>query len=66
MLVWGVLIHILSGREPRMYSYQRSLPRMKVPSLKTTRKKILESLKPILDGEEYEKMENEAKVHFFL
>ena len=56
------MLRIISGRKPRLYSYQNSLPRMNVPPLKQTVKKFLESVKPILSTEEYDKMEIEAKV----
>lgn len=61
VMLWAVLIKIFSHRKPRIYSYQGSLPRMPVPPLKTTIKKLLDSLKPILDKEEFTKMEDDAK-----
>jgi len=61
VLLWGLMLRIISGRKPRLYSYQNSLPRMNVPPLKQTVKKFLESVKPILSTEDYDKMEIEAK-----
>ena len=64
VLLWGLLVRIVSGRHPRLYSYQNSLPRMSVPPLKNTVMKFLESVKPVLDSDDYVKMEKDAKVRF--
>lgn len=61
VLLWALLLRIISGRKPRLYSYQNTLPRMNVPALKETVRKYLESVKPILPVEEYDKMEIDAK-----
>lgn len=61
VMVWALIIRIISGRRPSLLSYQRSLPRMSVPPVRTTVRKLLESVKPVLDKEEYQKMELEAK-----
>jgi len=66
VLLWALMLRIISGRKPRLYSYQNSLPRMNVPPLKETVKKFLESVKPVLSTNEYDKMEIEAKVEFIL
>ena len=57
---------LCSGQHPKLYSYQNSLPRMTVPNLSDTCTELLRSVKPILDDEEYKKMEVLAKVglHF--
>ena len=62
MLIWGLCVRIISGRHPRLYSYQNSLPRMNVPPLRSTVSKFLDSVKPLLDKEEYEDMEKNSKV----
>ena len=65
MILWGLLVRLVSGRHPRLYSYQNSLPRMNVPQLKQTISKFLESVKPILETDDYEKMVTEAKVNYY-
>ena len=44
---------ILGGRNPKLYSYQASLPRLPVPSLQHTIKKYLKSVRPILADDAY-------------
>ena len=61
-LLWGLMVKLCSGQRPKLYSYQNSLPRMSVPSLSDTCKELLHSVKPVLDDEEYQKMEALAKV----
>lgn len=34
--VWGVLIKIMVGKNPKLYSYQNSLPYLPLPGLKDT------------------------------
>ena len=55
-------MRLVSGKHPRLYSYQNSLPRMNVPPLKNTVQGFLKSVKPLLDAEQYAKMEKDAKV----
>jgi len=61
VLIWGLLVRVVSGRHPRLYSYQNSLPRMNVPPIRSTVSKLMLSLKPILEKEEYEQMELDAR-----
>ena len=61
-IFWGLLVRLVSGKNARLYSYQNSLPRMSVPPLKDTVDMFLRSVKPLLDQEQYEKMEKDAKV----
>ncbi|XP_048580409.1 carnitine O-palmitoyltransferase 1, liver isoform-like isoform X1 [Nematostella vectensis] len=60
-LLWGLMVRICSGHHPTLYSYQNSLPRMPVPPLKSTCQRFLSSVKPLLDSEEYNKMEELSK-----
>ena len=62
-LLWGLWVRILSGQHPKLYSYQNSLPRMPVPTLRDTCQGLLNSVKPILSDEEFAKMEGLAKVN---
>ncbi|XP_038045521.1 carnitine O-palmitoyltransferase 1, liver isoform-like [Patiria miniata] len=71
-LAWGACVRIICGQtlsslvpalSPGTYSFQLSLPRMPVPSLDDTIRQFLESMKPLLDKEEYETLQKQAK-HF--
>ncbi|XP_058238110.1 carnitine palmitoyltransferase 1Aa (liver) isoform X1 [Hemibagrus wyckioides] len=56
--LWLVLVKIFSGMQtPNLYSFQTSLPNLPLPSVKDTMKRYLESVRPLLDDEEYKKME---------
>ncbi|XP_049419022.1 carnitine O-palmitoyltransferase 1, liver isoform-like isoform X1 [Epinephelus fuscoguttatus] len=54
--VWVALVRIFSGRKPLLYSYQGSLPNLPVPAIKDTVKRHLESVRPLMDDTEYERM----------
>ncbi|XP_075949741.1 carnitine O-palmitoyltransferase 1, liver isoform isoform X1 [Anarhichas minor] len=54
--VWVALVRIFSGRKPLLYSYQGSLPNLPVPATKDTVKRHLESVRPLMDDTEYERM----------
>uniref|UniRef100_A0A3P8RA83 Carnitine O-palmitoyltransferase 1, muscle isoform n=1 Tax=Astatotilapia calliptera TaxID=8154 RepID=A0A3P8RA83_ASTCA len=55
--VWLCLVKMFSGRRPLLYSFQASLPRLPVPSVDDTIHRYLESVRPLLDNEQYNKME---------
>ncbi|XP_066557225.1 carnitine O-palmitoyltransferase 1, liver isoform isoform X2 [Amia ocellicauda] len=57
---WMLLVKLFSGRKPMLYSFQTSLPRLPVPSVKDTMRRYLESARPIMNDEEYERMEKLA------
>lgn len=54
--VWLILVKVFSGRKPMLYSFQNSLPRLPVPSIKDTCQRYLESVRPLMDDEKYERM----------
>uniref|UniRef100_A0A4D5RA50 carnitine O-palmitoyltransferase n=1 Tax=Scolopendra viridis TaxID=118503 RepID=A0A4D5RA50_SCOVI len=54
--LWIVLVKILSGRKPMLYSFQASLPRLPVPSVKDTLQRYLRSVRPLLDDDKYNRM----------
>lgn len=56
------MVKLCTGHYAKLYSYQNSLPRMPVPNLSDTCKGLLRSVKPILEEEEYKKMEALSKV----
>ncbi|XP_071004603.1 carnitine O-palmitoyltransferase 1, liver isoform-like isoform X4 [Oncorhynchus clarkii lewisi] len=55
--LWLSLVKMLSGRRPLLYSFQTSLPRLPVPSVDDTITRYLESVRPLLDEEQYNQME---------
>lgn len=61
--LWGLLVKIVGNKvnTARLYSYHNCLPRMPVPPLKATVKKLLDSVKPVLDKEEFKSIESEAE-----
>uniref|UniRef100_A0AAQ5YZJ1 carnitine O-palmitoyltransferase n=1 Tax=Amphiprion ocellaris TaxID=80972 RepID=A0AAQ5YZJ1_AMPOC len=59
--VWMVLVKVFSGRKPMLYSFQNSLPRLPVPSVKDTCRRYLESVRPLMDDEQFERMKGLAK-----
>ncbi|XP_042352690.1 carnitine O-palmitoyltransferase 1, liver isoform isoform X2 [Plectropomus leopardus] len=59
--LWMILVKIFSGRKPMLYSFQNSLPRLPLPSIKNTCRRYLESVRPLMDDEQYERMTALAK-----
>ncbi|XP_074832845.1 carnitine O-palmitoyltransferase 1, muscle isoform isoform X2 [Carettochelys insculpta] len=55
--VWAALVKLMSGRKPRLYSLQSSLPNLPVPSVEATIHRYLESVRPLLEEEKYREME---------
>ncbi|XP_017274476.1 carnitine O-palmitoyltransferase 1, liver isoform isoform X2 [Kryptolebias marmoratus] len=54
--LWLLLVKIFSGRKPMLYSFQNSLPRLPVPSVKDTCMRYLESVRPLMDDGQFERM----------
>uniref|UniRef100_A0A673ATU1 carnitine O-palmitoyltransferase n=1 Tax=Sphaeramia orbicularis TaxID=375764 RepID=A0A673ATU1_9TELE len=50
------LVRIFSGRKPLLYSYQGSLPNLPLPTTKDTVKRYLESVRPLMDDTQFERM----------
>jgi hypothetical protein len=61
-MIWGILVRLISGYQPSLYSFQRSLPRMPVPSLRDTLHKLFESLKPVCTEEELALLKKQSRV----
>uniref|UniRef100_A0A8C6UP83 Carnitine palmitoyltransferase 1Ab (liver) n=1 Tax=Neogobius melanostomus TaxID=47308 RepID=A0A8C6UP83_9GOBI len=59
--LWMIFVRIFSGRKPMLYSFQNSLPRLPVPAVKDTCRRYLESVRPLMDDEQFERMEGLAK-----
>ncbi|NXL37539.1 CPT1A palmitoyltransferase, partial [Glaucidium brasilianum] len=58
---WMALVKLFSGRKPMLYSFQTSLPRLPVPAVKDTVNRYLESVRPLMDDDEFRRMEGLAK-----
>ncbi|KAF3854706.1 hypothetical protein F7725_022761 [Dissostichus mawsoni] len=58
--MWLSLVKMFSGRRPLLYSFQASLPRLPVPSVDDTIHRYLESVRSLLDSEQYNQMETLA------
>ncbi|NXH98227.1 CPT1A palmitoyltransferase, partial [Pachycephala philippinensis] len=58
---WMALVKLFSGRKPMLYSFQTSLPRLPVPAVKDTVTRYLESVRPLMDDEKFQRMEGLAK-----
>ncbi|XP_042640465.1 carnitine O-palmitoyltransferase 1, liver isoform isoform X2 [Tyto alba] len=58
---WMTLVKLFSGRKPMLYSFQTSLPRLPVPAVKDTVNRYLESVRPLMDDDEFRRMEGLAK-----
>uniref|UniRef100_W5L0B4 Carnitine O-palmitoyltransferase 1, muscle isoform n=1 Tax=Astyanax mexicanus TaxID=7994 RepID=W5L0B4_ASTMX len=54
------LVKMFSGRRPLLYSFQAALPRLPVPNIDDTICRYLESVRPLLDDDQYKQMETLA------
>ena len=52
--IWAPLVWLFSGRSPQLYSFQSSLPKLPVPSVKETLERYLKSMRPLLNDQEFE------------
>ncbi|XP_053251671.1 carnitine O-palmitoyltransferase 1, liver isoform isoform X2 [Podarcis raffonei] len=59
--IWMTLVKLFSGRKPMLYSFQTSLPRLPVPAIKDTVNRYLESVRPLMNDEEFKRMEGLGK-----
>ncbi|XP_026497542.1 carnitine O-palmitoyltransferase 1, liver isoform [Vanessa tameamea] len=61
-MLWASVVKVLSGwNKPRLYSFQGSLPRLPLPAVKDTMRRYLLSVRPLLDAENYLRVERLAK-----
>ncbi|XP_029658757.1 carnitine O-palmitoyltransferase 1, liver isoform isoform X2 [Formica exsecta] len=59
--IWFLLVKLFSGwHKPMLYSFQGSLPRLPLPAVTETTKRYLRSVRPLLDDENYARMERLA------
>uniref|UniRef100_A0A4X2L0L8 Carnitine palmitoyltransferase 1C n=1 Tax=Vombatus ursinus TaxID=29139 RepID=A0A4X2L0L8_VOMUR len=59
---WLALVRIFSGRRPTLYTYQRSLPCLPLPSTAGTVAKYLESVRPLLSDEDFQALSSQAQM----
>ncbi|XP_053693272.1 carnitine O-palmitoyltransferase 1, liver isoform isoform X2 [Sabethes cyaneus] len=60
--VWALIVKVLATwNKPGLYSFQGSLPRLPLPSVEDTMKRYLRSVRPLLDDNNYTRMERLAK-----
>lgn len=59
--LWQVLVQIFSGRKPLLYSFQTSLPRLPVPAIPDTTRRYLESVRHLLDDEQWSRTQALAR-----
>ncbi|XP_067875728.1 carnitine O-palmitoyltransferase 1, liver isoform-like isoform X2 [Heterodontus francisci] len=59
--VWFTLVKIFSGRKPMLYSFQNSLPRLPVPTINDTLRRFLESVRPLMNDEDFRRTKALAK-----
>ncbi|XP_055469414.1 carnitine O-palmitoyltransferase 1, brain isoform isoform X2 [Psammomys obesus] len=52
---WLALVRIFSGRNPRLFGFQRALPRQPVPTAQESVRKYLESVRPVLGDEAFDR-----------
>ncbi|GLG94337.1 Protein withered, carnitine O-palmitoyltransferase [Gryllus bimaculatus] len=59
--LWLVMVKLFSaGSKPLLYSFQGSLPRLPLPAVQDTMKRYLRSVRPLLNDEDYSRMEKLA------
>ncbi|BFZ25151.1 hypothetical protein BsWGS_28191 [Bradybaena similaris] len=59
--LWFMLIRLYGGRTPLLMSYQASLPKLPVPSIKESVENYLHSVKHLMSEENYKQMEKLAQ-----
>ncbi|XP_044734415.1 carnitine O-palmitoyltransferase 1, liver isoform isoform X2 [Chrysoperla carnea] len=60
--LWLGIVKVLSGwNTPRLYSFQGSLPKLPLPSVHDTTRRYLRSVRPLVDDENYKRLENLAQ-----
>ncbi|XP_051004444.1 carnitine O-palmitoyltransferase 1, brain isoform [Acomys russatus] len=52
---WLALVRIFSGRHPRLFGFQRALPRQPVPTVQESVRKYLESVRPVLGDDAFDR-----------
>jgi len=58
--LWKALIKLSHNRKPLLFSYQNTLPYLPLPSLNDTVDRYLRSVRPLLDDENYTRIEKSA------
>ncbi|XP_059489708.1 carnitine O-palmitoyltransferase 1, liver isoform isoform X2 [Neocloeon triangulifer] len=61
-MLWLAAVKVLTmGRKPMLYSYQGSLPRLPLPTVKETMDRYLLSVRPLVDDTQFQRMERLAE-----
>ncbi|XP_061420520.1 carnitine O-palmitoyltransferase 1, liver isoform [Lethenteron reissneri] len=53
--IWMGLVQLFCSRKAMLYSHQASLPRLFVPTIPDTMRRYLESVRPLMDDEKFER-----------
>lgn len=60
--LWFAAVHMLTRlSKPMLYSYQHAMPKLPLPPLNDTMTRYLRSVRPLLDDENYSRMEKLSK-----
>lgn len=60
--IWAVFVNIfVKWNQPKIYSFQKSLPHLPLPPLNETMKRYLRSIRPLNDDESYEEIVKEVE-----
>ncbi|MEE6499353.1 hypothetical protein FKM82_003421 [Ascaphus truei] len=59
--IWMGMVKLFSGRKPMLYSFQTCLPRLPVPAVQDTVTRYLESVQPLMEEQQFMRMEGLAK-----
>ncbi|KAF6034470.1 CPT1A [Bugula neritina] len=62
--IWVVIVNLIKGTKPLLFSFQAALPKLPVPSLRSTQKRYLKSVRPLLSDIEYDRMSKLADDFF--
>ncbi|KAM9312899.1 carnitine O-palmitoyltransferase 1, muscle isoform [Gastrophryne carolinensis] len=54
--LWAGCMKVMGRRQPMLYSFQMSLPKLPVPRLEDTIERYLQSVKPLLEEEKFNQM----------
>lgn len=59
--IWGMLVMLMRGPYVTMLGHQSSLPTLPVPNVEDTVRRHLDSMRPLVDENEYQELETLAK-----
>ncbi|KAG4075246.1 hypothetical protein HA402_003037 [Bradysia odoriphaga] len=60
--IWGIMLKtLIKLNRPSLYSFQASLPTLPVPNLKGTIQRYIQSMRPLCDDANYQRITDEAQ-----